>query len=74
MRELTNSSGGTAGTFSYQVTVGHRTLRVESASAIDAIQAARRQLCADLPRLWDVIQSLDDARFHVTCSERRSGT
>lgn len=49
----------------YQVTVGHLRVTVGGTSRDDAIQQARRALCVELPRLYDVIRSLDSSRFQV---------
>ena len=49
----------------FRVKIGHHSVVVAGASAQDAIEQARRQLCDDMPRLWDVIRSLDDDRFDV---------
>jgi hypothetical protein len=49
----------------YRVQVGHTATTVESASPSEAIQEARRRLCLDNPRLWDVITQMEDARFEV---------
>ncbi len=49
----------------YVVRVGHISVTVESGSPEWAIQAARRQLETEFPRLWDVIAQLDRSRFHV---------
>lgn len=38
---------------------------VASATPQEAIVAARRQLCHELPRMWDVIQQMDASRFNV---------
>ncbi|MCO6454599.1 MAG: hypothetical protein J5I93_04790 [Pirellulaceae bacterium] len=53
-------------THTYLVRVGHAEVRVEGQSEQDALRRARRQLCEEMPRLWDVIQSLDDSRFQIT--------
>ncbi|MBX3412851.1 MAG: hypothetical protein KF708_09200 [Pirellulales bacterium] len=50
---------------SYRVRVGHAEVTVRSQSQEEAIRLARRQLCAELPRLWDVIHRLEDAQFRV---------
>jgi len=47
------------------VRVGHTTVTVESHSPEEAIRQARQVLCQQLPRLWDVIQELDESRFEV---------
>ena len=52
-------------TTDYEVCVGHFTVRVEGRSRDEAIVAARRQLCRELPRMWDVIHSLEANRFQV---------
>ncbi len=49
----------------FQVRVGHSTVVVESSSPDDAVLQARHLLCADMPRMWDVIHSLEPSRFHV---------
>lgn len=49
----------------YDVRVGHFAVRVQGATPQEAILAARRQLCVDLPRLWDVIQAMEPSRFSV---------
>ena len=51
---------------SFRVQVGHNTLNVQGASAEEAVREAKRRLCLELPRMWDVIQSLDDSRFQVS--------
>jgi hypothetical protein len=53
----------------YRVRLGHAEVRVQGESAQEALRQARRQLCRDMPRLWDVIQSLDDNRFQVVIEE-----
>lgn len=49
----------------YRVSVGHFSVKVEGRTRDEAIKEARRKLCHDLPRMWDVIQGLDDHRFEV---------
>lgn len=49
----------------YQVRIGHTIVTVDGFDRADAIQAARTRLCLDMPRFWDVIQSIDDKRFEV---------
>lgn len=49
----------------YQVTVGHFRVTVGGGSREDAIQQARRALCVEMPRLYDVIRALDVSRFQV---------
>ena len=53
----------------FQVRVGHTTVTVKGMNRDDAIEHARERLCLDMPRMWDVIQSLDDHRFEVTDAE-----
>ena len=49
----------------YQVSVGHAKVFVTGLTAREAIESARRRLCAEMPRLWDVIHSLDPKQFEV---------
>jgi hypothetical protein len=49
----------------FQVTVGHSRVTVTGVTREDAIQQARRALCLQLPRLFDVICGLDTSRFEV---------
>ncbi len=49
----------------FAVSVGHTRVVVDSASPADAIKQARLRLGVELPRLYDVIHSLDDAQFTV---------
>ncbi len=50
---------------SFRVQVGHTTLSVNGGSREEVLHEARRQLCQEMPRMWDVIQLLDDSRFQV---------
>ena len=50
---------------SFRVRVGHWEARLKARDAHEAMQLARRQLARELPRLYDVIQSLAAARFQV---------
>jgi len=49
----------------YEVYVGHARVCVDGLSPQDAVERARRLLCLQLPRLWDVISRLELSRFHV---------
>ena len=49
----------------YQIELGHACVQVESISRDEAIREARRRLCVDMPRLWDVIHGMDESRFRV---------
>ena len=49
----------------YRVQVGHVAVTVHGSSSEEAIREARRQFCIEMPRMWDVIQSLDDSQFEV---------
>ena len=53
----------------YSVKIGHAAVSVEGITHEDAIQQARKQLCLDMPRMWDVIQSMDKSRFRVDEAE-----
>ena len=49
----------------FDVTVGYHRVRVEGTTREEVIHNARRALCSDLPRLYDVIRHLDASRFMV---------
>jgi hypothetical protein len=49
----------------YHVQVGHWRVQVPGRDQADAIEQARKRLCDDMPRLWDVISSLASDRFQV---------
>lgn len=53
----------------YRVSVGHAQVRVTGSSVGDAIRAARERLCVEMPRMWDIIHSLDARRFIVRPQE-----
>lgn len=50
---------------SYRIQVGHNIVIVQGTTPAEAVGEARRQLSLELPRLWDVIQSLSDDRFQI---------
>ena len=50
----------------YEVQVGFMRVEVLGTSREDAIQKARKKLCQEMPRMWDVIHQLADSRFDVT--------
>lgn len=54
-----------AAAIDYRVQVGHVSLLVRGDSPDEAIRIARSRLCLELPRLWDVIRSMDASRFNV---------
>jgi len=49
----------------YLVQVGHNQVIVVCATAAEAVGRARKQLCSDFPRLWDVISKLSETKFEV---------
>lgn len=49
----------------FEVTVGYSRVTVTGVSRDDVIQQARRALCEQLPRLYDIIRTLDANRFQV---------
>ena len=49
----------------YQVRVGHVVVRVRARDEQEAIELAKRKLSHEMPRLYDVIRSLDATRFEV---------
>ena len=53
----------------YNVRVGHHSVVVKGRNEREAIDAARRQISVDLPRLWDVINSMDETQFIAEIAE-----
>ncbi len=49
----------------YRVVVGHTSVRVFGTSRDDAIRNARKRLCLEMPRMWDVINRLDPRSFQI---------
>lgn len=49
----------------YLVRVGHAEVEVRAENEMAAIEAGRRQLCSELPRMWDIISRLDKSRFEI---------
>jgi len=49
----------------YRVQLGHTSTTVQGRTRAEAIHAARRALCKDMPRMWDVIHKLNDDQFIV---------
>jgi hypothetical protein len=49
----------------YRVIVGHASVTVSGRSRDEAIQNARTRLCIEMPRMWDVIESLDPRSFQI---------
>jgi len=49
----------------YRVRVGHWEMQLKAHDAAEAVQLARRHLARELPRLYDVIQTLTASRFQV---------
>jgi hypothetical protein len=49
----------------FRVQLGHWRVDVRGRDNADAIQEARKQLCDDMPRLWDVITTMSAERFSV---------
>lgn len=50
----------------FRVQVGHVCVNVQGQSRDEAVLQAKRKLCQQMPRLWDVIHTLDDNRFQVS--------
>ena len=53
----------------YQVRMGHTKITVQGDSPEETVRHARRQLCLDIPRMWDVIQTIEEGRFVVDLLE-----
>ena len=49
----------------YRVAVGHSEVTVQAKSPREAIRLARRKLAEELPRLYDVISSLEETKFSI---------
>jgi hypothetical protein len=49
----------------YEVRIGHARVRVRGRSDEEALRHARNRLCLDMPRLWDVIQSMEINNFEI---------
>ncbi len=49
----------------YKIVVGHTSVTVSGRSRDEAIQNARMRLCIEMPRMWDVIISLDPRSFQI---------
>jgi len=52
----------------FHVQVGHVRLTLNCRDEVEAVRLARRQLCDEFPRLWDVVQNFDVSRFQVRAS------
>jgi len=50
----------------FRVDVGHSSVTVSGGSTREAVREAKRRLCADMPRMWDVISAMDARQFQVT--------
>ncbi len=49
----------------FRVRVGHWEIRIQARNGDEAIEAARRQMARELPRLYDVIRNLTPTRFQI---------
>ncbi len=49
----------------FRVKVGHTAVTVPGTTPQEAVRQARKQLCMEMPRMWDVIQAMSDDRFSV---------
>jgi hypothetical protein len=49
----------------FRVTLGHLSVLVRAGDERRAIAAARDKLCVEMPRLWDVIDGMQEQRFQV---------
>lgn len=49
----------------FRVQVGLTAVTVEGCSRGEIIEQARQKLCHQMPRMWDVIQAMDESRFCV---------
>ena len=53
----------------YEVTVGHARVTFECGDQRQVIPEARRLLSLEMPRLWDMIQTMAESRFQVAVVE-----
>ncbi len=49
----------------YEVTVGFVKVTVSGNDQEDAIRNARKRFCLEMPRLWDIIRTMEESRFQV---------
>jgi hypothetical protein len=49
----------------FRVTLGHMSVLVQAGDVPQAVQQARQKLCSEMPRLWDVITTMEETRFRV---------
>jgi hypothetical protein len=49
----------------YRVRVGHLEFRIRAHDADEAIALTRRKLAQELPRLYDIIRTMEPSRFQV---------
>ena len=49
----------------YEVRIGHTKVRVRGCNDDEALRRARNRLCLEMPRLWDVIQSMEINNFEI---------
>ena len=60
-----NENNRSDATKKFRVKVGHTAVTVPGTTPQEAVRQARKQLSMDMPRMWDVIQSLGHHRFEV---------
>ena len=63
--KMTNNTPVTE-TIGYRVKVGHLAVDVEGQTKDEVILEARRRLRLEMPRMWDVISSMDDQQLEIT--------
>lgn len=49
----------------YTVQIGHAVVSVKGRCKEEALALARRELCTQMPRMWDVITNADIDRFEI---------
>lgn len=49
----------------YTVQIGHAVVSVKGRCKEEALNLARRELCLQMPRLFDVITTADQERFEI---------
>lgn len=56
----------------YDVQIGLTHVQVPGRSREEAIHEARRKLCSDMPRMWDLIAAMQEDRFVVSRLDTQS--
>lgn len=58
-------NGQTDSLKTYRIRLGHVEALVQARDVVEAIFKGRRKLGAEMPRLYDLIRTLDSSRFEI---------